>query len=63
MPIEIIGDFPCKYCGGTEIRTQEETIFYWVEVNHLLREDIINYTCWDCEKILIRVTHHTEEKY
>ena len=63
MPIEIIGGFPCKYCGGTKTRSQEETIFYWVEVNHLLREDTIFYTCWNCEKILIKVTHHTEEKY
>ena len=63
MAVEVVGGFPCKNCGCTKTRAQEKTTFYWVQVNHLLREDIIYYTCWDCEKILIKVVNHTEEKY
>ena len=39
MPVEIIWGFPCKNCGGKETNAHEETVFYWVEVNHLLREE------------------------
>ena len=63
MLVEIIGRFPCKNCGGTCINAHEETIFYWVEINHLLREDIIHYICKSCGDTLIKVINHTEEKY
>ena len=63
MPVEIPGGFPCRNCRGTKTEPHEETVFYWVEVNHLLREDTINYLCSDCGKILIKVINHTEEKY
>ena len=63
MPVEIVGGFPCNYCGCTKTKAHEETIFYWVETNHLLWEDTIYYTCRDREKILIKVIHHSEEKY
>ena len=63
MPVEIIGGFPCKNCGGTYINTHEETIFYWVEINHLLREDIIHYICKSYGDTLIKMVNHTEEKY
>ena len=63
MPVEIIGGYPCKNCGGSKVNAREETIFYWVEINHLLREDSIYYICRHCEKILIKVINHTEEKY
>ena len=63
MPVEIIGAYPCKYYGRSEIKTKEETIFYWVEINHILREVTTSYICRNCNKILIKVIHHTEEKY
>ena len=63
MPVEIIGGFPCKNCGGTRTNAHEETTFYWVEVNYLLREDIIYYICASCGDTLIKVITHTEEKY
>ena len=63
MPVEVPGGFPCKNCGCTKTIPQEKTTFYWVEVNYLLRKDIIDYICWNCEKVLIKVINHTEEKY
>ena len=63
MPVEIIGGYPCKNCGGSEVKAGEETIFYLVEINHPLREDSIYYICRHCEKIFIKVINHTEEKY
>ena len=63
MPVEIIGGFPCKNCGGTRTNAHKETIFYWVEINHLLREDILYYIFQSCGDTLIKVTNHTEEKY
>ena len=63
MPVEIMGGYPCEYCGCSEIKAKEETIFYWVEINHILREDTTNYICRNCDKSLIKVIHDTEEKY
>ena len=39
MPIEIINGYPCGICGGVDIKDKSERTFYWVETNHLLRED------------------------
>ena len=63
MPDKIVGGYPYKNCGGIEIKTKEETVFYWVEINHILREDTTSYICRNCEKIFVKVIHHTEERY
>ena len=63
MPVEIVGGYPCKNCGGIEIKAKEETVFYWVEINHILRQDTTSYMCRNCEKTLVKVIHHTEERY
>ena len=63
MPTEIINGYPCRLCGGTEIKAKKECIFYWVEINHRLREDKTSYICINCDSVLIQVIHHTEEKY
>ena len=63
MPVDIINGYPFKLCGGVEIKAKKESIFYWVEVNHLLREDKTSYICSNCDSVLIQVIHHSEEKY
>ena len=63
MPVEIINGYSCEICGGVEIKDKKECTFYWVETNHLLREDRISYICRNCDSVLVQVIHHTEEKY
>ena len=63
MPVEIINGCPCRICGGVNIKDKRESTFYWVETNHLLREDKISYICRNCDSVLVQVIHHTEEKY
>ena len=63
MPIEIVNNYPCSDCGYQEFLKKEKILFHWVEVNHLLRENTTFYTCKNCEKVLLKVVHHTEEKH
>ena len=63
MPVDIVNGYPRKVCGCWDIKVKKECIFYWVEINHLLTENITYYLCKDCERILIKVNHHTEERY
>ena len=63
MPFDIMNGYPHKLCGCWDIKVKKECTFYWVEINHLLREDITYYICKNCDKVLIQVTNHTEEKY
>ena len=61
MPVEIVNDYPCSGCGYQEFRTKKKVLLYWVEVNHLLSESTTLYLCKNCDKVLIKVVHHTEE--
>jgi len=63
MPVDIVNDYPCSDCGYQEFLIKEKILFYWVEVNHLLRENTTQYMCKSCGKVLIKVVHHTEEKH
>ena len=63
MPVEIINGYPCGICGGVDIKDKKKVTFYWVEINHILREDKISYICRNCDSVLVEVIYHTEEKY
>ena len=63
MPVEIINGYPCGICGDVYIKDKKKITFYWVEINHLLREDKTSYICRNCDSVLVEVIYHTEEKY
>ena len=62
MPDNIIGEYPCRICGGRSVEGQTEREYYWVDFRVVLKEAITNYSCRNCTSILIQFTNHKEEK-
>ena len=63
MPVEIISGYPCKNCGCWSVECRTDRTYYWVNFGVLLIENITNYICKLCKRILIQVVEHKDEKY
>ena len=63
MPLEIVNEYPCKFCSGRDLEVEKDITYYWIETNLILREKITDYKCKNCKVVLIRVTKHKEEDY
>ena len=45
MPVNIIGGYPCRICGGRSVEVQTEREYYCVDFGVVLKEAITNYSC------------------
>ena len=58
--MEIVNGYPCKLCSDQDIEGIKHIKYSWIDTNIIIKENIIDYKCRNCELVLIRIIKHKE---